>query len=247
MMNFPITAQSSVGTLVDHWLHQLRAEERLDRTTINEYERVLRKLVVPRLGSIGLHELTTDRVNRLLAESTGQSLNRQRKVKVVTGAKRAANVVRTQWASAAAGKDGPSPGARGHVIDPTWQHDGRELRDSDPPDGRVGLGSRLTLGSAPLALHDGTVDPRDHPGRHILNVTRAECEHLPRTHGRPQQDLDDVADLAVRPWPGSPGSVRHCAAAFLIAAIWPIVNACGVALLRRSCDVPSTGLRAIAS
>ena len=85
-MNSPITAQSSVATLVDHWLQHLLVEERLDRTTIDEYERVLRKLVVPRLGSLRLHELTTDRVNRLLAELDGQSLNRQRKVKVVTGA-----------------------------------------------------------------------------------------------------------------------------------------------------------------
>ena len=85
-MNSPITGQSRVAVLVDHWLHQLRAEERLDRTTINEYERVLRKLVVPRLGSLSLHELTTDRVNGLLAELGGQSPNRQRKVKVVTGA-----------------------------------------------------------------------------------------------------------------------------------------------------------------
>lgn len=85
-MDSHITLQSTVATLVDHWLQQLRAEERLGRTTINEYERVLRKLVVPRLGSLSLHELTTDRVNRLLAELGGQSLNRQRKAKVVTGA-----------------------------------------------------------------------------------------------------------------------------------------------------------------
>lgn len=85
-MNFRITSQSTVATLVDFWLLRLRAEERLDRTTIDEYERVLRKLVVPRLGSGSIHELTTDRVNMVLAELGTQSLNRQRKAKVVTGA-----------------------------------------------------------------------------------------------------------------------------------------------------------------
>ena len=85
-MNAPITSQSTVATLVDHWLQQLRAEERLDRTTINEYERVLHKLVVPRLGSIRIHELTTHRVNAVLVELSSRSLNRQRKAKVVTGA-----------------------------------------------------------------------------------------------------------------------------------------------------------------
>jgi integrase len=85
-MNSPITPLSTVATLVDHWLQQLRAEERLDRTTINEYERVLRKLVVPTLGSITLHELTTVRINGVLADLGAQSLNSQRKAKVVLGA-----------------------------------------------------------------------------------------------------------------------------------------------------------------
>lgn len=85
-MNSPINLQSTVATLVDYWLQQLRAEERLERTTINEYERVLRKLVVPSLGSMTLHELTTVQINEVLAELGAYSLNRQRKVKVVLGA-----------------------------------------------------------------------------------------------------------------------------------------------------------------
>ncbi len=47
--------------------------------------------------------------------------------------------------------------------------------------------------------------------------------------------------------PGSPGALRHRAAAFRIAVICSIVSACGVALVRRSGEVPSTGLRAMAS
>ncbi|HET7690088.1 MAG TPA: tyrosine-type recombinase/integrase [Nocardioidaceae bacterium] len=85
-MTSPITEQSTVASLVDFWLEQLRAEGRLDRTTINEYERVLRKLVVPRLGSVRLHALTTERVNVFLGELGNQSLNAQRKSKVVFGA-----------------------------------------------------------------------------------------------------------------------------------------------------------------
>ena len=85
-MNSPITPQSTVATWSSIWLQQLRAEGRLDGTTINEYERVLRKLVVPSLGASRLRELTTERINGVLAELGTQSLNRQRKAKVVTGA-----------------------------------------------------------------------------------------------------------------------------------------------------------------
>jgi integrase len=85
-MNTQITAQTTVATLAELWLQQLRAEERLERTTINEYGRVLRKLVIPRLGSLRLQELTTERINMVLAELGTQSLNRQRKAKVVLGA-----------------------------------------------------------------------------------------------------------------------------------------------------------------
>jgi hypothetical protein len=85
-MNTAITPGSTVADLVGFWLEQLRAEGRLDRTTVNEYERVLRKLVLPRFGSVSLRELTTDAVNVVLAELGAQSLNRQRKSKVVMGA-----------------------------------------------------------------------------------------------------------------------------------------------------------------
>ena len=85
-MNSHITPQSTFDELVDHWLERLRAEGRLEGTTISEYERVLRKLVVPKVGGLHLHELTTDRINVVLNDLGAQSLNRQRKAKVVTGA-----------------------------------------------------------------------------------------------------------------------------------------------------------------
>ena len=85
-MNLPITINATVAELVDVWLHQLRAEGRLEGTTINEYERVLRALVVPRLGGVRLGMLTTRRIDEVLGELGSQSLNRQRKAKVITGA-----------------------------------------------------------------------------------------------------------------------------------------------------------------
>ena len=47
--------------------------------------------------------------------------------------------------------------------------------------------------------------------------------------------------------PGRPGSVRHVAAALRMAVIWSLVSACGVGLAPRICEVPSTGLRVMAS
>ena len=66
-MNSPINPQTTVATLVDFWLAQLRAEQRLDGTTINEYERVLRNLVIPTLGGVSIGGLTTSRIDDLLA------------------------------------------------------------------------------------------------------------------------------------------------------------------------------------
>lgn len=85
-MNAPITSQTTVATLVDFWLQRLRGERRLDGTTINEYERVLRKLVIPRLGGVHISGLTTERVDDILVVLGSQSMNRQRKAKVVMGA-----------------------------------------------------------------------------------------------------------------------------------------------------------------
>jgi integrase len=85
-MHSAITPQTTVDTLVDFWLEELRAKAGLDNTTINEYERVLRKLVVPALGAIRVSDLTTERINAVLVELGSQSLNFQRKTKVVTGA-----------------------------------------------------------------------------------------------------------------------------------------------------------------
>jgi integrase len=85
-VNSPINPQTAVATAVDFWLEQLRAEKRLDGTTINEYERVLRNLVIPTLGAVSIGDLTTSRIDEVLAVLGSQSLNRQRKAKVVMGA-----------------------------------------------------------------------------------------------------------------------------------------------------------------
>jgi len=85
-MKTTITPRTHVADLAGFWLEQLRAERRLDRTTIDEYERVLNKLVIPSLGTTTITDLTTGRVDELLVELAAQSLNRQRKAKVVMGA-----------------------------------------------------------------------------------------------------------------------------------------------------------------
>lgn len=82
----PITDVTTLAELADLWLRQLRAEGRLENTTINEYKRVLSKLVIPQLGALRLHELTTSRIDCVLEDLRAQSLNRQRKAKVITGA-----------------------------------------------------------------------------------------------------------------------------------------------------------------
>ena len=85
-MNTTITPRTTVADLVGFWLERLRAEQRLDRTTIDEYERVLSKLVIPGLGGTIITNLTTSLVDELLIELGEQSPNRQRKAKVVLGA-----------------------------------------------------------------------------------------------------------------------------------------------------------------
>lgn len=85
-MTTTITSDTTLAELVDIWLQRLRTEGRLENTTINEYERVLRWLVVPSLGEVPLGDLTTTGINTVLARLGTVSTNRQRKAKVVTGA-----------------------------------------------------------------------------------------------------------------------------------------------------------------
>lgn len=85
-MHTTITPRTTVADLVGSWLEQLRAEKRLNGTTIDEYGRVLNNLVIPRLGTTSISDLTTTTVVDLLVDMGAQSLNRQRKVKVVLGA-----------------------------------------------------------------------------------------------------------------------------------------------------------------
>ena len=85
-MEMNIQAGTTVAELVDAWLRELRKSGHLENTTINEYERVLRRLVLPALGTARLNDLTTEHIDAVLAELSTRSVNRQRKAKVVTGA-----------------------------------------------------------------------------------------------------------------------------------------------------------------
>src|SRR3546814_16368752 len=59
---------------------------RLENTTINEYQRVLDKVVLPGLGGLRLREATTSRLDLFLIRLRAVSSSRQRKTKVVLGA-----------------------------------------------------------------------------------------------------------------------------------------------------------------
>lgn len=85
-MNTPITPELNVADLADRWVQELRRQGRLESTTIDEYQRVLRTLVGPELGSKRLDEVTTEHVNELLGDLGRRSRNRQRKAKVILGA-----------------------------------------------------------------------------------------------------------------------------------------------------------------
>lgn len=81
-----ITAETRLNELANLWITGLEAEERIEHTTINEYRRVLDNFVLPSVGGLKLREATTGRLDRLLLRLRDQSVNRQRKAKVVLGA-----------------------------------------------------------------------------------------------------------------------------------------------------------------
>lgn len=81
-----ITADTTVAKLASLWLKFLRDEGRIEATTINEYERVLSKVVIPELGGLRLREITTSRLDLFLVRLRATSTSRQRKTKVVMGA-----------------------------------------------------------------------------------------------------------------------------------------------------------------
>jgi integrase len=81
-----ITADMRLTQLAHLWIEFLREEGRIERTTVNEYERVLRRVVLPQLGGIRIREATTGRLERFIVDVRSRSENRQRKAKVVLGA-----------------------------------------------------------------------------------------------------------------------------------------------------------------
>jgi integrase len=81
-----ITADTTIAKLAVLWLKYLRDEGRIETTTINEYERVLTKVVIPELGGLRLREVTTSRLDLLLVRLRATSASRQRKTEVVMGA-----------------------------------------------------------------------------------------------------------------------------------------------------------------
>lgn len=81
-----LTAETRLVDLANLWITGLEAEGRIEQSTINEYRRVLDNLVLPSVGGLKLREATTGRLDRVLLKLRDQSVNRQRKAKVVLGA-----------------------------------------------------------------------------------------------------------------------------------------------------------------
>lgn len=81
-----ITADTTIAKLAALWLKYLRDEDRIEATTINEYERLLTKVVISELGGLRLREVTTSRLDLFLLRLRATSASRQRKTKVVVGA-----------------------------------------------------------------------------------------------------------------------------------------------------------------
>ena len=81
-----ITVETTITKLATLWLQYLHEEGRIEATTINEYHRVITKVVIPELGGVRLRELTTSRLDLFLVGLRAISTSRQRKTKVVLGA-----------------------------------------------------------------------------------------------------------------------------------------------------------------
>ncbi len=81
-----VTAETRLIDLADLWITGLETEGRIEQSTINEYRRVLDHLVLPSMGGLRLREATTGRLDGLLLKLREQSVNRQRKAKLVLGA-----------------------------------------------------------------------------------------------------------------------------------------------------------------
>jgi integrase len=77
---------ATIAKLAALWLKYLRDEDRIEATTINEYERVLTKVVIPELGGLRVREVTISRLDLFLVRLRATSVSRQRKTKVVMGA-----------------------------------------------------------------------------------------------------------------------------------------------------------------
>lgn len=81
-----ITAETTIAKLAVLWLKYLRDENRIESSTINEYQRTVTKVVIPELGGLRLREVTTSRLDMFLVRLRATSASRQRKTKVVLGA-----------------------------------------------------------------------------------------------------------------------------------------------------------------
>ncbi|MBC9735447.1 tyrosine-type recombinase/integrase [Nocardioides marmotae] len=81
-----LSRETTLAQLTQEWVSFLRSEGRIEQSTVNEYQRVLDNVILPKLGSLRLRELSTSRLERFLVGLRSVSPSRQRKAKVVLSA-----------------------------------------------------------------------------------------------------------------------------------------------------------------
>jgi hypothetical protein len=127
-----LTAHTRLIDLANQWITGLEAEGRIEQTTINEYRRVLDNLVLPSVGGLKLRGAATGRLDRLLLKLRDQSVNRQRKAKVVLGAMLDLAVRHDAIPTNPAPRDNPGPPAQAGDQGPAHRGLDRDPRSRTP-------------------------------------------------------------------------------------------------------------------
>lgn len=78
-----LTSETKLKDLALFWLEELRAERRLNQTTLELYERDTRNLVLPLLGEFRLRELTVGRVDATLKRLAREGVSKGKHARVV--------------------------------------------------------------------------------------------------------------------------------------------------------------------
>jgi integrase len=78
-----LTGETKLKDLAAFWLEEVRAERRLNQTTLELYERDTRNLILPLLGEFRLRELTVGRVDATLKRLAREGVSKGKHARVV--------------------------------------------------------------------------------------------------------------------------------------------------------------------